>query len=735
MSDRFASHDRSRMTLLCITCVLVAVLFVMLARPVFEGGVYTRDDLANHALPIRHFYAEALKNGDSFLWWPGIMNGTYIHGEGQAGMCHPVHMLLYRWLPLDVAFNGEFLFNYLWLFVGAYFMMRRVAMVPAHAALLGAMVFTFSGFSLQRFVHINAVAVVSHIPWLLWADHLVMTGRARGAGLLGAGGKNKKTWLLAWAPAVVALLTGSQLLMGYPQYVWYSLIAEMVFVLACIRRWGSWGRLPLLAGAKLVGLMIGMVQLLPSADALAHSVRGDTSMEFRTTFSLHPMNLLQLWSPSLFRAQMYAESPEMGNSYEMRLYAGALCTVAVAWLFVRWRSLRRWRAIVVTAMVFAVAMLWMATGGYGQIYKVVASLPVVGAFRCPTRQIVLVHLALALVAAIAFADLSRLARRGREVAILKLWPMAVPLLLSVLTAGAAMWLLRTNGDAWREDLTSTKIALFGAIGIVGATAIFVMTARGFSALIYAMPLLIAYEAVTGGLMGQVWLAMPGQQPFKSVESIAMSVPRPMGMVQGRVYMPELERNILTLSGYRVSNGYLGLEPMKTLQGHTLPAMRLSAVETARNSGYWAKIDNPLPRVRLMSRAIRREQVEAAIILNDPAMVAVVDRDVTVQEGTPGTAVIVSDRPGVIDIKMQAEGARLLVLSESFDNGWRVTVDGQAVPVVRAYGDFMACEVAGGTHTVSWQFEPASFAKGFRVTLAGLAVVLIWVVGAGVISRR
>lgn len=720
MVNKTESANYTRLVLLCLVGAVAALLFVLLARPLFEGGVYTRDDLANHALPIRHFYAQALQNGDSFLWWPGVMNGVYVHGEGQAGMCHPVHLLLYRFLPLELAFNGEFLFNYLWLFAGSYLMLRRLTVTPAFASLLGAVVFTFSGFSLQRFVHINAVAVVAHIPWLLWANHVVLTARSRKA--------------LIWAPAVVALLTGSQLLMGYPQYVWYSLIAEIVFAMTCWRRWGSWKRLPLLAAAKLTGLVIGMVQLIPSADALAHSVRGDTSMDFRLTFSLHPLNILQLWSPALFRAQMYAEDPTMGNSYEMRLYAGALCTVAVAWLIVRLKQLRRRRGVVVTALVFSLFMLWMATGGYGGIYRIVASLPVIGAFRCPTRQIVLVHLGLAIVAAVAFADLVRLAARGREVSLLKLWPMLVPIALSCATAGLAWWLPRQDSEHWLPQLVGPRVAMIGAAGIGLTTAAFTMAARRFSLMIYAIPLIVAAEVFFWGMLGQLWLAPPGEDPYNKVEDIAASVPKPFGEVHGRLHYPRLECNLLTLRGYRLNNAYLGLYPAKMLDNAMTEEHRLSSVEQ-RFSHFWQSTSDFLPRVRLLTVAIPREQVRAAIMLNDIAKVAVVDREVELDPGEAGVAKIASDRPGRIEIEADAPGRQLLVLSESYHDGWRVNVDGQPTPLIRAYGDYMACVVDAGKRRVEWRFEPRSFSRGLLLTQAGLLVTVGWVVVMGVVDRR
>ena len=72
--------------------------------------------------------------------------------------------------------------------------------------------FTFCGFNLFHLPHVNAMAVVAQLPWLLWAiDVAVCDPRPR--------------WRLV-ASAAIALLTASQFLLGYPQYVWFSLLVE-----------------------------------------------------------------------------------------------------------------------------------------------------------------------------------------------------------------------------------------------------------------------------------------------------------------------------------------------------------------------------------------------------------------------------------------------------------------------------------------------------------------------------
>ena len=74
----------------------------------------------------------------------------------------------------------------------------------------------------------------------------------------------------------------------------------------------------------------------------------------------------------------------------------------------------------------------------------------------------------------------------------------------------------------------------------------------------------------------------------------------------------------------------------------------------------------------------------------------------------------------IEVEMSAQG--LLVTAEQFYPGWRATVDGEAVPIIRANYDFRAVVVPAGHHVVEFTFFPASFAMG--LVLAGLATVVM-----------
>src|SRR3982751_6741705 len=194
-----------RVNALTIAIVVAsAAISATLAVPLFTGTVFPSGDVAGFHVPLRHLYQQALQSGNSFLWTPALGNGLYVHGEGQAGMTHPLHLVLYRFLPLATALNLEMLSSYAFAFAGMWLLMRRLGL-PGEGALAAAMAFAFCGFNLLHLNHLTLVAVASHIPWLLWAADMLLveaTPRRRAAGFAG-----------------VALTLGSQFLLGFPQSV------------------------------------------------------------------------------------------------------------------------------------------------------------------------------------------------------------------------------------------------------------------------------------------------------------------------------------------------------------------------------------------------------------------------------------------------------------------------------------------------------------------------------------
>ena len=140
------------------------LLLLSFVWPMLQGRIYVHTDLGRFHVPMRHFFAGSLQHDWSPIWCPYEFTGFYLQGEGQAVMSHPLNILQYRFLPFVAAFNVEHARNYVFLLLGTYFFLRRWRL-RREAAVLGALLFTFSSFNFLHFMHMNFVAVAAHIPW------------------------------------------------------------------------------------------------------------------------------------------------------------------------------------------------------------------------------------------------------------------------------------------------------------------------------------------------------------------------------------------------------------------------------------------------------------------------------------------------------------------------------------------------------------------------------------------
>src|SRR5262245_13345149 len=410
VSDTHVSPSLRRIIAVC-----AGALFAPLLLPLATNRLLVLNDLGAYHIPMRFLYATALDRGDSVLWTPAVYGGYYLFGEGQLGMAHPWHLLLYRTLPLVAAFNVELVASYGLLFVGVVLLLQRLGLAR-ESSWFGAMVFTFSGYTLFHVIHPNLIAVVAHIPWLLLAAWQLMFA------------PDRKTAVRAFI--AVALIFASQLLLGHPQQVWFGLIAVACLSLATI-----WSGKPLAASARLapgflVCAIIAGVQVMPLLDAVESSQRTAWSADLSLTYSLLPINVVQLWSPFFFKYGVRTVEVERLQPHEFIVYNGAFCTVALAWIAMRWEIFRKRTVVVGLVLVCGLALV-LAFGRYGGLYPALLELPFFGWFRAPTRHLMLWHFSLSILAALVFEDLVRMSRLGERLALRQLWPLFVPSALSL----------------------------------------------------------------------------------------------------------------------------------------------------------------------------------------------------------------------------------------------------------------------------------------------------------------
>ncbi len=89
-----------------------------------------------------------------------------------------------------------------------------------------------------------------------------------------------------------------------------------------------------------------------------------------------------------------------------------------------------------------------------------------------------------------------------------------------------------------------------------------------------------------------------------------------------------------------------------------------------------------------------------------------------------------DGPTRVTIEATLRRPGIVVLSDTFDDGWRLTIDGRPEPILRANLVMRAAAVPAGTHTIVYTYEPPSVRAGARISLAGLAALVGFIVWRG-----
>ena len=671
MASRCPESDR-RLTWAGALCALA--LLLPLAWPLVTGRVFVFDDLANFHLPLRYVYANALQAGRLPLWTPAVWGGVYLHGEGQLGMCHPLHLVLYRFVPLTAAFNLELLANFVMAFAGMTWLLRRLRL-STPSSFLGATLFAFSGFALLHHHHINLVAVTVHLPWLLACIDVIVKGdrpRERAAGYAGA-----------------ALVVGSAVLMGYPQGIWWNALAAVPYALFCASETRRWLRLVPCAAAAVTGLLLGAVQLVPTIEAASQSVRAAIDRPFALSYSLPPWNVVQLWSPYFFVNRAVSSPTDYLHPHELGIYSGALLALAPIWLVIRRRKLGPQRRLMAGCAVYAAIMFVLALGSYGGLAELLTYVPVLGSFRGPARYIMLVQFVLAIMAAVAFEDLTEDAERPRPTRG-QILALCSPAAAGVLTT----IVLNTGLLPVRDIPIASAFQAAGGVALVGAATIaFLLTARRVK---WAAAALIVVTATDLGFWGIRYVY---RQPPKSIDDVTAGLPRadPPGT---RVWAASLLANRPLLKDYAVIPGYLGLIPATTQPVNSDFFRRLAGARLRLAlDGTFTVLGDSAPRARFI------EQVGDAT-LNAPP-------------------VVVTDEPDHVVIDVDASIPAILVLSERFDPGWRVSVDGADAAIERVNDDFLGAQTGAGRHRLEFRFAPRSFRVGLMLSaLGGLLLMAV-----------
>jgi hypothetical protein len=417
---------------------LIALGLAAYAQLLDPGRMLADYDAYVYFYPLRAYAAAAIQAGRLPLWNPSSFLGVPFLANPQTALFYPGTWLFF-WLPVPLAY-GLNLFLHVGLAGLFFYAFVRVSLStkPA-AAFVGAAAFMLGGVLAGQYGHLNQISAVAWVPLVLLAGERAVICRSR-----------------RWAVATGALVA-VQLLAGHPQQSYMTLLALAVVTLgralreprplpAALRALGL-TTLAALLGAGLAGL-----QLLPTAELAAASVRGAGLLSYRDAIAG------SLWPWLVARALLPGYVNDLGST-EYLAYVG-LAPLALALLAL---GVGPWRRLAPSLTLVGLG-LFLALGGANPLYPALyAAVPGVASFRVPARWLLLYSLGICSLASLGLEWVLR--NRGwrfeRPAAVRLLVTVSLVALLVLATYFGGVRATRALQAAWLVGLGASTLLIVG----------------------------------------------------------------------------------------------------------------------------------------------------------------------------------------------------------------------------------------------------------------------------------
>ncbi len=735
--------------------VPVVLVPTLLAAPLLAGKVFLFRDLFQFIAPQQELIAHELASGRLPEWNPFLYSGAPLLAEPGTGVFYLPNLLFQILDPLRA--GTLFVLLHLPLAaLGSYSLARHLG-ADGIAASVGALAYANSGYVLSLHGSHYYLAGAAWLP-------LAVLGL-----LLSSTSPLGRRWALGALPIAAMVLNGEFQSVGFA-----GLSACLLRATRGARDPWPWVRL---LSATALGCGIGAVQLLPSALFATQSVRqAGIELAESGSWSTHPLRWLEffvalpfgapypehnLWTPGRFDSSHRIP-------WALSMYVGALTLAAMT-------ALRRDRTTLAIATLVALGII-LAAGQHTPLFELWhRAVPGAKFFRYAEKYLLLATLGFALAAALGLTRLhldSTLRSRAATTALVLAAVMliaagAASLLHDRVTEIAASGLRATDSMVDPNHAASSlwlSLARAGAL-LMSAGLLLALSQRRPGLLAPGL-LLIALADFAGLGMRMLSYGEAGFADREPPLANAIRQASPAGTT-GRFYRhPSCNRVLAgdsgaasglerqrehdwlsgkpnTLSMARLGSvvGYGAAESAlkhrawtsaaRAGLSHTLRVFGASVMVACDGQGHEpaARTLAALPRAFVAKGAASATLDDILDRLRDPLLdwqAQVLVEGPAPTAGTGGTAEVGDISP--THVRVNTSGSGTMVLLDSAGDGWEARLDGNPVPIMRAFALYRAVEIPGGEHTVDFVYRTPGLAIGALVSLlstltAGLLIVL------------
>ncbi len=375
--------------------LVLFLVWVVFFSPLLSGqAFYFLDDLKIIYYPLEHYYAQVQRAGQLPVWSNEFGFGHPVLAWGQLGFFTPLHLMMRAvGIPPLVLLQISVVTYFALGLLGMYAFLRRHT--SSAAAVLGAIVFVFSGFNIGHLNHVNFYTTTMLLPWLLLAvDHFICRPTIRRS-------------------LAVGMMGAAMALSGQPQVILYSFTIAAVVTLALlgsrIRFLVSHGRraAQLVAGglvASLLAITVGSFAILPLYEFLSQTERSGGLPELELfEFSYPPYHAITLILPYFFGDHSQYWGPK--GFQELAAFVGIVPLLLGSLALAYWKGERALREAATVLLLIGVGG---ALGRYSSVYTWLVEHKFITSLSVPGRFVFFFDVALALLSALGLDGLRQL---------------------------------------------------------------------------------------------------------------------------------------------------------------------------------------------------------------------------------------------------------------------------------------------------------------------------------------